>query len=121
MIPKCIKNRQKHEDLENKFNEQLNNGSVWFDGLYKRSIRNNATTFSIDVPTSRTDGFIRKAIVAVGDTGFLYLTYIHSIKTVNIRWSSFTSPTTAIEFDGTTLTFTFSATIYGGISVLFLD
>lgn len=121
MIPKFMKFLNKITGLENKFDKQLNNGSVWFDGLYKRSIRDNTNTFSIDVPTSRTDGFIRKAIITVGDVGLLYLNYQHNFKTANIKWSSFTSPTVSVEFDGTTLTFTFSATIYGGISALFLD
>lgn len=121
MIPKCKENKKEHQKLENKFNKQLNNGNSAFDGFYKRSIRDNTNTFSISVPTTRTDGFIRKAIVAIGDVGILFLNFIHSSNTATVTWSSFTSPSVSVSFDGSILTLDFSRTVYGGISVLFLD
>lgn len=101
----------------------LDNNDSTYGGLAKRSVRENTTTYTIIDPNYQDSSYIRNAMVMCGDSGILFFRWSGNNSTSpSIFWSSLTGgKTCSISHSNGVLTFTFSATVYGGINVLFLN
>lgn len=92
-------------------------------GLAKRSIRSNATTFTINDPNFQNNGYVRNAIVCCGDSGIMFIRWSgNNALTPAASWSNLTGgKTCTITQNNGILTFTFSSTVYGGVNILFMN
>ena len=99
------------------------NGNDGYGGLVKRTIRANQTIYTFNVPNNQSGGFIRSAIVTCGNKGIMFVCWTgNNAPSVppTIVWKSFNDNVTFNHNNGV-LTFTFDSTLYGSVSVLFMN